>query len=373
MVSRTALLLALAAAGQAFAAAAASTAPFPVPTVQVSGASAAAGFTLEGTLQPQLQISVAAQALGRVLVLAVKAGDRVKAGQLLARIGERELQAGVAVGDAGVSQAQAVLTQAEQNTARTRDLRSQGFLSAAALDSATAQLSAAQAALQQAQATRTQAALARTHATVTAPFDGLVLATQVDVGDLATPGRPLLTLYAPGRLRAVVQLPASLAVAARAATQVDVTLPGGQRVVPASRSELPGTDAVSQTIEWRLDLPGAAAAGLQPGQPVQVQFSGSSAHEPPGRSQGEYRSASARRLPDDPAAAGMVIPASAVLTRGELTAVYAVQGDRFVLKAVRLGAPQGDAVPVLAGLKAGERIAADPVRAGLTGAVPQPR
>ena len=353
MVSRTALLLALAAAGQAFAAAAASTAPFPVPTVQVSGASAAAGFTLEGTLQPQLQISVAAQALGRVLVLAVKAGDRVKAGQLLARIDERELQAGVAVGDAGVSQAQAVLTQAEQNTARTRDLRSQGFLSAAALDSATAQLSAAQSALQQAQATRTQAALARTHATVTAPFDGLVLATQVDVGDLATPGRPLLTLYAPGRLRAVVQLPASLAVAARAATQVDVTLPGGQRVVPASRSELPGTDAVSQTIEWRLDLPGAAAAGLQPGQPVQVQFSGASAREP--------------------AAAGMVIPASAVLNRGELTAVYAVQGDRFVLKAVRLGAPQGDAVPVLAGLKAGERIAADPVRAGLAGAVPQAR
>lgn len=353
MVSKTALFLALAAAGQACAAPAASTDTLTVPTVQVSGASTAAGFTLEGTLQAQLQISVASQALGRVLVLAVKAGDRVKAGQLLARIDERELQAGVAVGDAGVSQAQAVLTQAAQNTARTRDLRSQGFLSAAALDSATAQLSTAQAALQQAQAARTQAVLARTHATITAPFDGLVLATQVDVGDLATPGRPLLTLYAPGRLRAVVQLPASLAVAARAATQVDVTLPGGQRVVPASRSELPGTDAVSQTIEWRLDLPSAAAAGLQPGQPVQVQFSGASARER--------------------AAAGVVIPASAVLNRGELTAVYAVQGDRFVLKAVRLGAPQGDVVPVLAGLKAGERIAADPVRAGLTGAVPPAR
>jgi hypothetical protein len=64
---------------------------------------------------------------------------------------------------------------------------------------------------------------------------------------------------------------------------------------------------------------------------------------------------------------------AAVLQRGELTAVYAAQGGHFVLKAVRLGVPQGSSVPVLAGLKAGEHIAADPVRAGLSGAVPAER
>ena len=76
-------------------------------------------------------------------------------------------------------------------------------------------------------------------------------------------------------------------------------------------------------------------------------------------------------------AASLVIPASAVLLRGELTAVYAVDtaagANRFVLKAVRLGAAQGSQVPVLAGLKAGERIATDPVRAGLAGATPAAR
>ena len=59
--------------------------------------------------------------------------------------------------------------------------------------------------------------------------------------------------------------------------------------------------------------------------------------------------------------------------RGELTAVYVAQSERFLLKAVRLGARQGEAVEVLAGLRPGERIATDPVRAGLAGAVPAAR
>jgi len=339
MVSKHFLLAALTVAFPALlvAAPAAPAAP-SVATVQVGASAVASSFEIEGTLQAQQQVTVSAQAAGRVLSLAVKAGDRVKAGQVLARIDDRELQAGVAGGDAGVAQAQAALQQAEQNAKRTGELRAQGFVSGAAVDSVTAQMKAAQAALQQAQAGRSQASLARGFATVTAPFDGVVLATQVEAGELALPGRPLLTVYAPGRLRAVVQLPASRSAAARAATQVEVTLPGGQRVTPLQRTELP-----------------AAAAGsdvARPGQPVQVRFAGGVPVAAP---------------------AGLSIPLAAVLRRGELTAVYAAQSDRFVLKAVRLGAPQGDTVPVLAGLKAGERIAADPVRAGLAGAVPAAR
>ena len=68
-----------------------------------------------------------------------------------------------------------------------------------------------------------------------------------------------------------------------------------------------------------------------------------------------------------------VLPLAAVLQRGERSAVYAVQDGRFVLRPVRLGAPQGEAgVEVLAGLKTGERYATDAVKAGLAGAVPAP-
>ena len=328
-----------------------------VPTATLSAASERAGFVIDGSLQALRQSTVAAQVGGNLLALDVKAGDAVKAGQVLARIDARDTQAGLAAADAGVAQAQAALQNARLQAERTRELRQQGFVSQAAQDTTDTQLRAAQAGLAQAQAGRTQAALARGFANVTAPFDAVVLATHVEAGDLAAPGRPLLTLYAPGQLRAVVQVPSSRSALARAATQVQVQLPaapGGAAprwVVPAARTELPTADPVSQTVEWRLDLPVAVTAGLSPGQAVSVRFAGAAA----------AAGAPARPL----------IPAEAVLRRGELTAVYAVQGGRFVLRAVRLGAAQGtQGIELLAGLKAGERFALDPVRAGLAGAVP---
>ena len=353
MVSNASLLPRLAATLAVCLVGLAQAAPAPVPTLLVGNGTAGAGLELEGTLQALQQSTVAAQVGGNVVQLAVKAGDRVKAGALLARIDGRELQAGLAVGEAGVAQAAAALAQAQQNLNRTRDLRTQGFISQAALDLAQTQFDAAQAAHRQAQASRSQSSLALSFAHVTAPFDAIVLSTQVEAGDLATPGRPLVTLYAPDRLRAVVQVPLSRAGVARAATATEVVLPDGRRVAPSLRTELPGTDAVSQTVEWRLDLP-AHTTGLAPGQPVQVRFAGGTSAAPG-------------------AAGRLVVPLGAVLRRGELTAVYVAQGERFLLKAVRLGARQGEGVEVLAGLKAGERIAIDPVRAGLAGAVPAAR
>jgi RND family efflux transporter MFP subunit len=351
MSSRTPNAIAAICAAWLVCTAAAAQAP-AVPTAAVGALATAGALQIDGSLQPVRQSTVAAQVSGNVLQLAVKAGDRVKSGQLLARIDDRDAQAGLARGDAGVAQAEANWRNARLNAERTRDLRAQGFVSQAALDVAETQRDAARAGLQQAQAERSQAALTRGYASVVAPFDAIVQTTQVEVGDLATAGRPLVTLYAPGQMRAVVQLPASQSALARAAQKVEVQLPDGRWVAPATRTDLPIADAVSQTVEWRLDLSPALSAGLLPGQAVRVRFEGA------------------------PAAAGttarLVVPPAAVLRRGELTAVYVVQGSQFVLKAVRLGADRGAAgVEVVAGLKAGERIALDAVRAGLSGVTVQ--
>jgi CxxC motif-containing protein len=64
----------------------------------------------------------------------------------------------------------------------------------------------------------------------------------------------------------------------------------------------------------------------------------------------------------------MVVPQAAVLRRGELTGVYVASDKGFVLKAVRLGVQHGDSVEVLAGLKAGDVVAANAIQAGLAGA-----
>lgn len=311
------------------------------------------GLTLDGVLEAVQQSTLSAQASGRIAQLSVKAGDRVRAGQVLAVIDDRETGAGVQRAQAAVAQAEAEARNALAHLQRTRELRAQGFVSQAALDTAQAQADAAQAAVAQARAAQTQSALAQGFTRVTAPYDGYVLATHAEVGDLAAPGRPLLTVYAPQPLRATVQVPASRAPLAAAATRIEVRLPDGRWVQPSGQTRLPAADPVAQTIEWRLPLTPADVGTAVPGQTVKVRFIG-------GR---EER---------------LVIPAQAIVRRGELSAVYvaapAGAPAGFVLRAVRVGTDYGaDGVEVLSGLQPGERVALDPVRAGLAGAQPTTR
>ncbi len=325
-----------------------------VHTMTVGAQAVGAGLEMDGSLQAVRQTVLSAQASGRIAQLSVKAGDRVLAGQVLAVIDDRATQAGVAQAQAGVAQADAQLVNAKAQFERTRDLRAQGFVAQAALDTAQSQLKAAQAGMAAARAGQTQSSLAQGFTRLTAPFDGWVLQTHAEAGALAMPGTPVLTVYAPQPIRAVVYVPASQQALAQNAQRIEVRLPGTERWVrPASSTSLPAADPVSQTVEWRLDLSAADGAQQVPGRQVRVRFVGS----------GEQQR--------------LVVPEAVLVRRGELTAVYVViargEGlpDGFSLRAVRLGAGRGEAgLEVLAGLKAGDRVALDPVRAGLSNAVP---
>ncbi len=324
-----------------------------VPTLTVQAGQSARALEIDGVLQPIRQSVVAAQVSGNILELKVRAGDRVKAGQTLVRIDERSAAAGLAQSDAGVAEAQARLQQAKLNHTRNVDLRKQGYISQAALDQAINDLKAAEAGVAQAQAGRQSAALNRGFTNVTAPFDAVVLSTQADYGDLAAPGRAIATVYAPGMLRAVVQVPSSQAALAKASPRIEIQMPDQRWIAPVKRVDLPTADAVSQTVEWRLDLSPSDAATWLPGQNIRVRFSGADASAAATTKGGAFS-----------------VPSAAVLKRGELTAVYVARDDHFALRAVRTGLSQGDRIEVLTGLKPGDRIAADAVRAGLDRARP---
>lgn len=315
-----------------------------VPVLQIGAKAVSTGFEIDGVIQPVRQATVSAQASGRVVTLAVKMGDRVKAGQLLAVIDDREAAVGVQRSAAQVAQSEAEFRNAQANYERTRELQAKGFVSKAALDTAETQFKGAQAGREQAGAGARQSALAQGYTRVTAPYDGWVLQTHVDAGDLAVPGKPIATVYAPQPLRAVVQVPASRAEVTRAASRIEVQI-GSEWVPPSARTSMPSADPVSQTVEWRLELAPQVTQNLLPGQQVRVRYVGGQATR-------------------------SVVPAGAVLRRGELTAVYVATDKGFALRAVRLGADHGaDGVEIVAGLQAGERVALDPVKAGLAGAV----
>lgn len=333
-----------------------------VPVALVAPRAVGQGLVLEGSLQAVRQSTLSAQASGRIAQLQVKAGDRVRAGQVLALIDDRVTQAGVSQAQAQVAQSDAQLANAQANYGRTKDLFAKGFVSQSALDVAESQFKAAQAGTRAAVAGQTQSQLAQGFTRLTAPYDGWVLSTQAEAGDLAMPGTPVLTVYAPQPMRAVVHVPASRQPLVAKATAIEVRLPDGRWVAPVARTALPAADPVSQTVEWRLDLAADTSAGLVPGQQVQVRFVAGQAQR-------------------------LTVPAQAVFRRGEMTAVYvartapAAQGAAaapapgFVLRAVRLGAASNGAdgaanYEVLAGLAGNEQVALDPIRAGLAGARP---
>lgn len=332
--------------------------PLKIPTLRVQPQSQAGAMEWDGVIQAVRQSTVSAQVPGNITALLVKAGDTVKAGQALACVDDRDVQAALIRSQAEVAQAEAQFTNARLQWERSQALKAQGFISAAALDGAQAQWRSAQAAFNAAKAGQSQASLAKGFATLSAPFDGRVLATYADVGDLAAPGRPVLSLYAPEAMRAVVQVPASLANRIRTARTAEVSLPAStdqaaSRWVRATRIvALPGTDPVSQTVEWRLDLPSTTAL---PGQTTRVRFS-------------DMAPAGGDKL----AETGLTIPSGALIQRGELTAVYVVREGQFMLQAVRTApvSAQASTVTVLSGLRAGDTIAADALKAGLANASP---
>lgn len=320
-----------------------------VPVVALGARAVNTGYEIDGVVEAVRQATVSAQATGRVATLQVKVGDKVRAGQVLATIDDRDTQTGVARSQAQVAQSEAELANAQANVQRTRDLRKQGFVSQAALDVAESQFKAAQAARAGAGAGAQQARLAQSFTQITAPFDGYVLETLAQAGDLAVPGKPVATVYAPQPLRVVVQVPASMAQTARTAKSIELQVSGSgdatQWVAPTSQQGVTAADPVSQTLTWKMDVPAGVAAQMMPGQQTRVRFVGGAAQR-------------------------MVVPQTAVLRRGELTGVYVATDKGFVLKAVRLGAAHGDSVEVVAGLKAGDAVAANAIQAGLAGAMP---
>lgn len=317
-----------------------------VPTVTLAAGAGDGGFALEGVVQAVHQTTVAAQFSGRVLVLKVKAGDPVKAGQLLATMDDREAVVGNERSQAQTLQAEAEYRNAQMQMERTRELQQKGFVSKAALDTASTQLQAAQAGKDQARASSKLAGIVQGYARITAPYDGWVLQTHLQAGDLALPGAPVVTVYAPQPLRVVVQMPGSRSADARTAAQTRIEIEGQgsetTALVPMARQIIPSADPVSQTSEWRWDLAAKDAATLIPGQPVRVQFSGA------GTATGK----------------SLRVPTQAIVRRGELTAVYVAQDKGFVLRAIRTsGQKTAQSQEVIAGLRAGDVVALDPVKA----------
>jgi len=335
------IVLGLAPAATAFAA--------DIATAPVARAASDGVYVSDGTVEAVRQSVIAPQVAGRITDLRVKAGDTVKAGQILARIDERAAEQQASASQAQVAAAQAQLDAARREFARSERLFSKKYISQTAMDQAEAQFKATEA---QVRSLLAQAGLASTQTsfhTIQAPYSGIVAEVSCELGDMATPGKPLFRIYDPAALRVVSDVPESVARSIATAGPAKIELPA---VAEAMRWQsavavtvLPTADPASHTMQLRLALP-PRIAGIAPGMfarthlPLTDAASGSA-----------------------PSSKRLTIPSASVIRRTELDAVYVVDGKGARLRQVRLGRVLADRVEVLAGLSEGERVALDPIAA----------
>jgi RND family efflux transporter MFP subunit len=315
--------------------------PFEVARADASAASSA----FDGAVEAVRQTVIAAQVSGAVVQLDAKVGDRIKTGQVLLRIDARTADQTATASQAQVQAARASLDVASKELARQQQLFQSNFISQAALDRAESEFKATQA---QVNAQVAQAGAAQTLTglhVVRAPYDGVIAEVPVALGDMALPGRPLLTVYDPSALRITAAVPQTVATQIVSGQVLRAELPGlptaRQWPTPARVQVLPTVDASTHTVQVRADLP-SGLEGVAPGMFARLWLP----------------------LPataGSPAAAGLSIPRQAIVRRAEMIGLYVLDPNgRPVLRQVRIGRSDGNRVEILSGLMAGERVVTDP-------------
>ena len=294
----------------------------------------------DGVLEAVKKATVSAQTSGRIQAIFFDVDDYVEKGAVLLRFSDTEQKARVAAAEAALREARVRLKHAEAAYERVRRTYEKKLVAKSELDRARAERDAARERLQAAEAALKAARQELAYTVVRAPYSGIVVARHVEVGELAEPGRPLMTGFSLEALRATAAVPQRFIGAVRRAGAARVEV-DGRRLESGRVTVYPYADPASHTFRVRVRLP-AGEKGLYPGMYARVVF-------PVG----------SRRA--------LLVPRRAVVYRSEVVAAYVVDGEgRVSFRQLRLG-PAGpdDTVEVLAGLKAGERVALDPIAAGV--------
>ena len=282
---------------------------------------------LDAIVESVHQATISAQTSGRIKAINFDVDDFVTKGDVLIEFRDKPQRA-------AFNAAQANYKEAQAEHRRIKDIYAQKLVAKAVLDKAVARLKSAKATFEQAQESLE-------HTMVRAPYSGIVVKRHIEVGENANVGQKLMTGLSLESLRAKVAVPQDMVHQVRAHRQASLVLPGQHRVVAESLRISPFADEATHTFAVQVYLP-KGDYGVYPGMFTKVSFV-----------VGEERS--------------LLIPQIAVVRRSEVSAVYVLNPEnKLSFRQVRLGRKTEDGqIEILAGLQAGERVAADPIRASV--------
>lgn len=297
-------------------------------------------YRLDGVVEAVNRTTVSAQTQGQVQKILYDVDDFVERNAVVAMLKDTEHQARVSQASADLKSATAQVQQAQDEHARAKGLHEKALVSDSAMDSATATLTSALGRFEAAIAGLEQAQEQLEYTQIRAPYSGIVTHRHLEVGEIASPGQPVMSGISLDELRVIVDVPQSVIPAVRQGREVRIYLPDGGVMMADKITIFPFADMGSNTFKVRVALP-EGTKSLFPGMFIKTGFATGDKQE-------------------------LVVPKQAVVYRSEVTGVYVQNGDgRLHFRQVRLGRDLGDALVVLSGVTEGERVALDPIAAGV--------
>ena len=259
-------------------------------------------YEVIGTVRPKVGETVSAKVMATILEVPVKPGDAIKAGDILAKLDDREMRAG--------------FERAQADYDRYKKLLEHGAAPVADFQTAEEHYRVAKTAL--------------SYATITAPFDGIVAEKLCDAGDMAAPGKPLFSIEQPTDYRLEANIPDRFGGAVAVGTPVHVIVDAVGGECDATVGEVvPAGDPTSRSFLVKVDL--HRRKPLKSGMFGRAQIV-----------VGECT--------------GLFAPKTAVHERGQLTFVFVAHDGRAQMRLVKLGKVVEAKTELLSGVEAGERV-----------------
>lgn len=332
-------ILAIALAASVFLTACGKEAPAPVeaPPVRVVVGAVEAGSLLatyraSATMEAWEKADVSAEVAGVVRNLGADEGDFVRAGQLLAQLDAAVLSSNVAEVAARLSDAEIAAADARTNLERVEMLRREGAASQSELDNARTRLQRAEEGISALRGTRAAAAAQLAKTALLAPISGSVTQRNIELGEMASPGRILFRVENLSALKAVMRIPAHEIRGIEVDDRVFLGTPEGDSLTGKIIFISPAADPSNRTvkIEARFDNPGNRVRSGIFGEAVIVRS----------------------EIPR-----AVRIPKTALVRQDDdAGVVFVVEGGVARKREVRLGESNEIFVQVLAGLREGELI-----------------
>ena len=299
--------------------------PADAATAEVKAESVPVRVEVVGTTASEEKINLSARIPAYVSEVLASAGYRVKKGQKLIVLDDRDIRQQLAG-------AEAQLNQAKTEYERAKQLFEKEATTQQALTAAESMYAGARAQVEQVK-------VMLTYAQVESPIDGIVTDRRVETGDLANPGMLLLAVYDPLRMRLEAPVPVRLVDRLALGQEVEVSLERPARVLKGQVAEIVSeVDAASRT------------------QLVKVHLDGVEGDVLPGTFGRLWVDAESRDA--------VYVPASAVRQIGQLAFVQVVRDGRAVRRLVKTGPVRGDRIEILSGLRAGDVILVNPILEG---------